>query len=172
MPANSDVKLLHDLGKILSSTGFKPSPFPAADPTDALPLSTRHSSCIAVDECVEAYNLAFRKEFEKKDNEYAARRAAAVAYRQAMPALSGSQNIADFIACVAHGLVLDAIPGNDASRLIYAAQVAHTANPVSATSVTPSRRRGRPRHSEELNEDSAFATTASPATDSPIQLEP
>jgi hypothetical protein len=43
-----------------------------------------------------------------------------------MPPLSGDENIRDFIACTAHGMLIDAISGTDAARLLYAAQVAHT----------------------------------------------
>jgi hypothetical protein len=49
------------------------------------------------------------------------------AYRRAMPPLSGSENIRDFIACVAHGMLIGAIEGPDGARLLYAAQVAATA---------------------------------------------
>jgi hypothetical protein len=46
------------------------------------------------------------------------------AYRNAMPQLSGAHNIRDFIACVAHGILIRAIPASEASSLLYAAQVA------------------------------------------------
>ena len=48
------------------------------------------------------------------------------AYRHAMPPLSGYENIRDFIACVAHGMLIGAIQGTDGARLLYAAQVAAT----------------------------------------------
>jgi hypothetical protein len=49
-----------------------------------------------------------------------------IAYRHAMPPLTGEENIRDFIACVAQGMLIGAIAGPDGARLLYAAQVAHT----------------------------------------------
>ena len=49
------------------------------------------------------------------------------AYREAMPPLSGAQNIRDFIACVAHGMLMDVFSSEEASKLLYAAQVAASA---------------------------------------------
>jgi len=46
------------------------------------------------------------------------------AYREAMPPLMGARNIRDFIACVAHGMLLHVFEANEASKLLYAAQVA------------------------------------------------
>jgi hypothetical protein len=44
-----------------------------------------------------------------------------------MPPLSGYQSICDFIACVAHGMVIGAIGDTNGARLLHAAQVALTA---------------------------------------------
>jgi len=46
------------------------------------------------------------------------------AYRKAMPPLAGYESIRDFIACVAHGILIDAIPQKRANQLLYAAQIA------------------------------------------------
>jgi hypothetical protein len=46
------------------------------------------------------------------------------AYCKAMPPLAGCENIRDFIACTAHGILIDAIPQKSANQLLYAAQVA------------------------------------------------
>ena len=46
------------------------------------------------------------------------------AFRLAMPPLIGSRNVRHFIACTAYGMLLGAIDQKDASRLLYAAQVA------------------------------------------------
>ncbi len=48
-------------------------------------------------------------------------------YRLAMPPLTGSRNVQDFIACVTHGMLLDVFDGKEATQLLHAAQVAHTA---------------------------------------------
>jgi hypothetical protein len=41
-----------------------------------------------------------------------------------MPPLSGADNIRDFVACVAHGLLLGVLSDSECTRLLYAAQVA------------------------------------------------
>jgi hypothetical protein len=46
------------------------------------------------------------------------------AFHAAMPPLSGYQNICDFIACVAHGMLIGAIQHTSGTKFIYAAQVA------------------------------------------------
>jgi len=51
---------------------------------------------------------------------------AAAAYCRAMPLLFGSGNIHTFLACVAHGILIGAIPREKGSQLLYAAQVAHS----------------------------------------------
>jgi hypothetical protein len=161
MPSkSSDGKLLLNLSKILNSTGCQPQSISAAGDPGSDPFNIQYSGSAAVDECVKAYNQAYRKSFEKEKNEYAARKAGADAYRQAIPALHGSRNIADFIACVGHGLVLGAIESNHASRLLYAAQVAHTAIPTPVWAAEPPRRVGRPRASESA--DSTLDFTDNP----------
>jgi hypothetical protein len=54
------------------------------------------------------------------------------AYREALPPLRGSENIRDFIACVAHGLAIDVFDAREASKMLYAAQVAAAAEPRQA----------------------------------------
>ena len=48
-------------------------------------------------------------------------------YRNTMPPLSGAENIRDFIACVAYGLLIQAINTDESTKLLYAAQVAYSA---------------------------------------------
>jgi hypothetical protein len=59
------------------------------------------------------------------------------AYRSAMPPLSGPENIRNFIACTAHGMLIDAIDGPVGARLLYAAQVAHATLRPMPTSAKP-----------------------------------
>jgi hypothetical protein len=54
---------------------------------------------------------------------------ASKAYRNAMPLLSGASEIGDFIACVAHGVLIDARTPQMSTQLLYAAQVAIGALP-------------------------------------------
>jgi hypothetical protein len=84
------------------------------------------SSNLAVVRCCEAYVLAYKDAKKQERSDYGASLFAAKAFRAAMPSLSGSDNIRNFIACVAHGMLLGAIEGPDGARLLYAAQVAHT----------------------------------------------
>jgi hypothetical protein len=46
------------------------------------------------------------------------------AFCKAMPPLAGYESIRDFVACAAHGILIDAIPEKRANQLLYAAQVA------------------------------------------------
>lgn len=46
------------------------------------------------------------------------------AYRKALPDLVGYENIRDFIACVTHGMTINTITAFQASKFLYAAQVA------------------------------------------------
>jgi hypothetical protein len=78
----------------------------------------------AVALCCEAWETAFQAKYSHGKNEYSARTEAAQAYRNAMPPLFGYQNICDFIACAAQGLVIGAIEDATASKLLYAAQIA------------------------------------------------
>ncbi len=49
------------------------------------------------------------------------------AYRKAMPPLTGAGNIRDFIACVAHGMLMDVFQPAESTKLLYAAQLAASA---------------------------------------------
>jgi hypothetical protein len=56
-----------------------------------------------------------------------ARAAAHKAFQKALPPLTGLKNIQNFIACVAHGMLIGAILDPDGARLLHAAQVAKSA---------------------------------------------
>jgi hypothetical protein len=47
-------------------------------------------------------------------------------YLEAMPPLCGHENICEFIACLAHGMLIHVIEGAESTRLLYAAQVVHS----------------------------------------------
>jgi hypothetical protein len=78
----------------------------------------------AVAHCCQLWDDVFQAELVHEKREYYARGPADKAYRNAMPPLSGYQNICDFIACVAHGIVIGAIAEDCGSKLLYAAQIA------------------------------------------------
>jgi hypothetical protein len=80
----------------------------------------------AVAHCCDAWEQAYQTSVEEdeRESDFYARSVAGEAYRNALPALSGFQNISDFIACAAHGMLIGAIAEKSVTRLMYAAQVA------------------------------------------------
>lgn len=83
--------------------------------------------CAAVQRCCNAWSESL-KDNPHKDHPFGrALEDAQAAYRRAMPLLIGYDNIRDFIACVAQGMLLGAISDTQSSRLLYAAQVAQGA---------------------------------------------
>jgi Na+/glutamate symporter len=92
----------------------------------------------AVARCLNEWERVYKAEKAKRKDDYDATEEAEKAYRDAMPPLSGYENIRDFIACVAHAMIVGAIADNQASKLLYAAQVALSAvrcQPTPARSV-------------------------------------
>jgi hypothetical protein len=92
----------------------------------------------AIARCRDAYVRAYQAAKNKGKGNVFAELDAEKAYRKALPPLSGHQNICDFIACIAHGMLIGTIDGADGARLLYAAQVAHTtirSQPASPKSV-------------------------------------
>ena len=78
----------------------------------------------AVALCNQAWVRVHAATRERSKNLYTAERCASIAFRLAMPPLSGYQNICDFIACAGYGMLLGAIKEKNAGKLLYAAQVA------------------------------------------------
>jgi hypothetical protein len=74
--------------------------------------------------CTKAWEAAYRAQLEEDGHEGEAITKAGKAYRAALPPLNCRDDCRDFIACVAHGMLLGAIPENNAGKLLYAAQVA------------------------------------------------
>jgi hypothetical protein len=74
--------------------------------------------------CCQAHRQAAKAAREKGMYDFEIDRASRRAYCNAMPALAGIESIRDFIACVAHGMLLNFISGPEGARLLYAAQVA------------------------------------------------
>jgi len=98
-----------------------PAPTPAEEPAaSANPAAAR---------CCDARSRTIQACLAKGDSEVAAYLDADDAYCRAMPPLSGIQNIRDFIACVAHGLIINVFLESTATKLLYAAQVAFNALP-------------------------------------------
>lgn len=94
-----------------------PAPIMAEDPI-AVPENP------AIARCLNAWASAYKLEKAKNNDHFEAVRKGNHSYHKVMPRLSGYENIRDFIACVAHGMLVGAIDGDDGTRLLYAAQVA------------------------------------------------
>ena len=80
----------------------------------------------AVALCYKSYSRALEEAEEQGRGRAAATLLAREIYRKAMPPLSGRENIRDFIACIAHGMLLRIIDSTEGTRLLYAAQVAQS----------------------------------------------
>ena len=78
----------------------------------------------AVARCMNALTRTYEEEKMKRKGNFDATLTAEKAYRKAMPPLSGYENICDFIACVAHAMLIGAILDDKGTKLLYAAQVA------------------------------------------------
>ncbi len=78
----------------------------------------------AIARCARAFQDAYREEFAKQGFKIDATDKACEAYRALLPPLTSRDNCRDFIACVAHGMLLGAIDDKNAVKLLYAAQVA------------------------------------------------
>lgn len=86
---------------------------PAQNPAVAL----CYSSFIAAHEEIKDMRTLFS---------YRKHEIARMAYLKAMPPLAGAENIRDFIACVAHAMMLHILQPEECTRLLYAAQVAQS----------------------------------------------
>ncbi len=120
---------------VLLTAAANSDELPPTQPSPSDPAATNP----AVARCCAAYALTLKAAPNQGKGGWAAELRARKAYRSALPPLSGADNIRDFIACVAHGMLIEAIDGSGGARLLYAAQVAHGAIPRPAPA-----RAGRP----------------------------
>jgi len=98
-----------------------------AIPLPEIDLNSKQARA-AIKRCCAAWQRAYdayldgtaKDEYDKSD----AARKAGFAYCRTMPPLAGYESIRDFIACAAHGILIEAIPEKRANQLLYAAQVA------------------------------------------------
>ncbi len=93
----------------------------------------------AVAHCCEVWELTRRQAWEAGNSVVVSRVAGHKAFQKSLPSLTGRENIQNFIACVAHGMLIGAILPQDGTRLLYAAQVAMTAANSPATQPKPTR---------------------------------
>lgn len=112
---------------MISALEFVPAntrlgPIPDSHPAGAQTALRR--CCAAWKRAFNAYMDNPRYSPGSDGGKFYASRDAAEAYRNAMPLLAGYQGARDFIACIAYGILIGAIPKEDSGQLLYAAQVA------------------------------------------------
>jgi hypothetical protein len=81
----------------------------------------------AVQRCVDARRLAIDEANGTRLQRYEIKEMGNRAYRGSLPDLLGFENIQNFIACVAYGMILNVFDPIESSKLLYAAQVALSA---------------------------------------------
>jgi hypothetical protein len=111
---------------------------------------------LAVEICLQAYINSKKEQFNKGSKGAEVERIARLAYAATLPQLSNADCIRDFIACVVHGMAIGAIPSSEGTRLLYGAQVAHSALPGG-------KKRRTKRTKAALNTSSGVAPTHSPS---------
>ncbi|MGO9317808.1 MAG: hypothetical protein ACLPXT_03070 [Terracidiphilus sp.] len=89
----------------------------------------------AIARCLNAWARVNKAERAKGKSKSEASSEADHAYCDAMPPLSGSDNISDFIACVAHAMTAQIISPFMSTKLLYAAQVAYSAARCQSASI-------------------------------------
>jgi hypothetical protein len=112
-------KLARLVESAMSMPATSPEPFDPSSPSAAN---------AAVARCTQTYKAALQAAADEGQGKWESESAAKAAYRDVMPPLSGPKNIRDFIACIAQAMLIDAIHGSDAARLLYAAQIASSAH--------------------------------------------
>ena len=82
---------------------------------------------LAIEICDNMFADAVQTALDQGLNEEMAKMRGKLAYCAVMPKLTGATNVRDFIACVTYAMSLEILGGSEGTRLLYAAQVAHTA---------------------------------------------
>jgi hypothetical protein len=123
--SQSDSQIERTLHKILAETTIQPATLPplTIPPTDHVP-SAYSAVALCRDAWQQAYDAYMQRKGRRAPNEYEAQKEAAAAYRAAMPQCATWAGIRNFIACVAYGVLIEAIPEQRTGQLLYAAQVA------------------------------------------------
>ena|ERR1700734_2813370 len=81
----------------------------------------------AVAYCCKTWKRAYRAAIDDHDSERWASNKAGEAFRAALPPLTTPENRGDFVACVAHGILIGAISEKHGGKLLYAVQIAQAA---------------------------------------------
>jgi hypothetical protein len=116
---NQPLSIVPDATNLASGPGFS---------TEAGSASNLSNPKAALRRCCAAWKRAYDAHMAQPKasslDKIFAERNAGEAYRNAMPMLAGCEGIRDFIVCAAHGILIGAIPREQSSQLLYAAQVA------------------------------------------------
>ena len=100
---------------------------PPQEPSSApVPLQLITTGNLAAARCMQVYEEVYEAELARGTRITTAKEHAAQKYRTAIPAPAGRDGIRNFIACVAHGVLLGAIIPRESTALLYAAQVAQS----------------------------------------------
>jgi hypothetical protein len=86
---------------------------PSSDPVDR-----------AIARCRTAYTSTYQQCKDNRLSEYETEKRAGEQFKLAMPSLGTRDNIRAFVACVAHGVLINVMDGTEAARMLFAAQVA------------------------------------------------
>jgi hypothetical protein len=111
---------------------------------------------LAVDLCIAKWEEAIQQQRDAGVSLVEAAQPARAVYCAYLPKLSTRDEVSEFIACVAYGMANGIIPGSEGTRLLYAAQVAH--------STLPSPKRRKKRNKTSQKQPSTPGTTPDPAT--------
>jgi hypothetical protein len=112
----------------------QPSPAATGQPPTNSP--TRNA---AVQRCCAARDLARAECRARNAEKFETQQQGAKAFCNALPDLSGYENIRDFIACISHGLLSGDISTINSPQFLYAAQVA-----ISALRLEPKEKKQTP----------------------------
>ena len=76
--------------------------------------------------CLAAYARGFQAAAQSGQSRFRCERSADRAFKNAMPPLTSTQHITDFIACVTGGMLCGAILYREGKQLLAAAHIAHS----------------------------------------------
>jgi hypothetical protein len=112
--STAEQSLIQAVSHITAATTLAPGPAPSN------PKAALRRCCAAWQRSFDAYMKQGKG--DNIDKLFAAKDAGE-AYCNAMPMLAGHEGVRDFLACVAHGILIGAIPREKSGQLLYAAQV-------------------------------------------------
>jgi len=120
MPKKSTAEraLIQAISHVPAATTLDPGPAPAP----STPKAALRRCCAAWQRAFDAFMEQCKGDNDHIDKIFAAKDAS-VAYCNAMPMLAGQDGVRDFLACVAHGILIGAIPKEKSSQLLHAARV-------------------------------------------------